>query len=162
MGGWVGGWFHHFHQVSRLSLYGHIGVLGLGHSPLERPTVQARGASLCCPSTNAICTSGQGLARCPRTTLEVGWWLRGFRQASSTLLVQGARRCHVALCVVCALGLSQLGARGSEAASRHAQSRNRSHDLSVPTLSPVALSGDPCVCVCVCVCVCGWLLLFPV
>ena len=25
---------------------------------------------------------GQNLARCPRTTLEVGWWLRGFRRAT--------------------------------------------------------------------------------
>ena len=57
-------------------------------SPLVRPTVQARGASLCCPSTSAICTLGQNLARCPRTTLEVGRWLRGFRRASSMVLVQ--------------------------------------------------------------------------
>ena len=26
--------FHHFYQVSRLSLYGHTGVLGSGRSPL--------------------------------------------------------------------------------------------------------------------------------
>ena len=75
----------------RLSLYGHTGVLGSVRSPLVRPTVQARGASLCCPSTSAIRTFGQNLARCPRTTLEVGWWLRGFRRASSTVLVQRDR-----------------------------------------------------------------------
>ena len=73
-----GGGVHHFYQVSWLSLYGQTGVLGSGSSPLVRPTVQARGASLCCPSTSAIRTFGQNLARCPRTTLEVGWWLRGF------------------------------------------------------------------------------------
>ena len=50
---------------------------------------------------------GQNLARCPRTTLEVGWWLRGFRRASSTALVR-ARHRHVAPCVVCVLGLPQL------------------------------------------------------
>ena len=38
--------FHHFHQVSRLSLYGHTGVLGSGCSPLVRPTVQARGVTV--------------------------------------------------------------------------------------------------------------------
>ena len=38
----------------------------------------------------------------------MGWWLRGFCQASSTVLVQRARHRHVALCVVCVLGLSQL------------------------------------------------------
>ena len=51
---------------------------------------------------------GQNLARCPRTTLEVGWWLRGFRRASSTVIVQRARHRHVAPCVVCVLGLPQL------------------------------------------------------
>ena len=93
--------FHHSFQVSRLSLYGHTGVLGSGRSPLVRPTVQARGASLCCPSTSAICTLRQNLAHCLRTTLEVGQWLHGFRRASSTVLVQRARHRHVALGVVC-------------------------------------------------------------
>ena len=80
----VGVWgFHHFYQVSQLSLYGHTGVLGSGRTPLVRPTVPARGASLCCPSISAICTLGENLACCPRRTLEVGWWLRGFCQASS-------------------------------------------------------------------------------
>ena len=50
--------------------------------------MQTRGASLCCPSNSVICTLGQNLACCPRTTLEVGWWLCGFRRASSTVLVQ--------------------------------------------------------------------------
>ena len=58
-----------FYQVSRLSLHGHTGVLRSGRSPLVRATVQARHASLCCRSTSAICTLGQNLARCPRTTL---------------------------------------------------------------------------------------------
>ena len=40
--------------------------------------------------------------------MQVGWWLRGFRWASSTVLVQQPRHCHVAPCVVCVLGLSQL------------------------------------------------------
>ena len=78
--------FHHFFQVSRLSLYGHTGVLGSHRSPFVRPTVQARGPSLCCPSTSAICTLGQNLARCLRTTLEVGWWLHGFRQPVIAML----------------------------------------------------------------------------
>ena len=167
---WVG--FHHFHHVHRLSLYGHTGVLGSGHSPLVRPTVQARGArgaSLCCPSTTAICTLGQNLARCGRTTMEVGWWLRGFRRASSTLLVQRAHHHCIAPCVVCVLVLSQLvvlaAARGPPLptqlgvfrrkdaldaqlpppAYRHAQSKYRYHHLSFerPTLSPVELTGDP-------------------
>ena len=122
------------------------------------------------------------MARCPRTTLEVGLWLRGFRRASSTVIVQRARHCHGARCVVFVMGQSQLvvlaavrrpprptqlgdsprkdalDARLPPAASRHARSGNRSHDLTVarPMLSPVELAGDPCVrmCVCVCVCVC--------
>ena len=150
----------------------HTGVLGSGRSPSVRPTVQARGASLCCPSTSAMCTLGQTLARCPRTTLEVGWWLRGFRRASPTVVVQRARHRHVAPRVVCVLGLSQLvmlaaarwpprstqlgnfprkgapDARLPPSTSRHAQSGNRSNDLSVarPTLSPVEFYRDPCVC----------------
>ena len=64
--------FHQFYQVSRLSLYGHTGVPGSGRPRSVRPTVQARGASLCCPSTSAICTLGQTLACCPRTPLEHG------------------------------------------------------------------------------------------
>ena len=90
---WGGGGYCHFYQVSRislyghsgvlglgrshrsrptvLSLYGHSGVLGLGRSHRSRPTVRAQGASLCGPSTSVICTLDQNLARCPRTTLEV-------------------------------------------------------------------------------------------
>ena len=67
-----GGGVHHFYHVSWLSLYGHTGVLGLDRSPLARPMVQARGTSLCCPSTSAICTLGQNLACCPRTTWKWG------------------------------------------------------------------------------------------
>ena len=52
------------------------------------------------PLNQCICTLSQNLARCPRTTPEVGWWLRGFRRASSTVLVQQARHRHVASCVV--------------------------------------------------------------
>ena len=126
------------------------------------------------PLDQRVMHLGQNLARCPRTTLEVGWWLRGFRRASSTALVRRARHRHVAPCVVCALGLPQLvvlaAARRpprpthlaispermplTPPASRHARSGDRNHDLLVarPTLSPVELAGDPCVCVCVCVC----------
>ena len=144
------------------------------------PIGEAHGARQCGPSTSAICTLGQNLARCPRTTLEVGWWLRVFRWASSMVLVQQAHHCHVAPCVVCVLGLSHLvvlaaarrlpwptqfgyfprkdalDARLPPPASRHAQSRNGSHDLSVakPTLGPVELTGG-CVCVCVRACVCA-------
>ena len=50
-----------------LSLYGRTGVLGSGRSPLVRPTVQARDASLWCLSTSAICTLGQNLVHCPLT-----------------------------------------------------------------------------------------------
>ena len=39
-------WFHHFYQVSRLSQYGHTGILGSGRSPLVRPTEQA-GVCIC-------------------------------------------------------------------------------------------------------------------
>ena len=69
VGGWVG--YCHFYQVSRISPYGHSGVLGLGRSHRSRPTVRAQGASLCHPSTSVICTLDQNLARWPRTTLEV-------------------------------------------------------------------------------------------
>ena len=41
---YLGGVYHHFYQVSRLSLYGHTGVLGSGRSPL----VQAFGAGQGC------------------------------------------------------------------------------------------------------------------
>ena len=118
---------------------------------------------------------GQNLVRCPRTTLEVGWWLCGFRRASSMALGQRARRCHAAPCVVCVLGLSQSvvlaaarqppwptqfgdfprkDALDARLPSRNSQSANRSHDLSVARLmlSPAELTGDPCVCVCVRVC----------
>ena len=46
-----------------------------------------------------------------------------------------------------------LDARLPPPTSRHAISGNRSNDLSVvrPTLSPVELTGYPCVCLCVCV-----------
>ena len=64
-------WYCHFYQVSRISPYGHSGVLGLGRSHRSRPTVRAQRASLCYPSTSVICTLDQNLARCPRTTLEV-------------------------------------------------------------------------------------------
>ena len=142
------------------------------------PIGEAHGAGQgCVPVFSAMCTLGQNLARCPRTTLEVGWWLRGFRWANSTVLVQRARHCHVALCVLCVLGLLQLvvlaaarqpprptqfgdfprkdalDAQLPPPAFRHSQFGNRSHDLSVarPTLSPVELTRDPCVCVCACV-----------
>ena len=114
------------------------------------PIGEAHGAGQGCVPVLPLdqCTLGHNLARCPKTTLEVGWWLRGFRQASSPVLVQRARHCHVAPCVVCVLGLSQLvvlavarrttqfsdfprkdalDARLPPPAPKHAQSGNRSH-----------------------------------
>ena len=38
-----GGGYCHFYQVSRISPYGHSGVLGSGHSHRSRPTVRAQG-----------------------------------------------------------------------------------------------------------------------
>ena len=71
--------------------------------------MQARGDCVpVLPLDQCVMHLGQNLARCPGTTLEVGWWLRGFRRASSTALVRRARHCHVAPCVVCVLGLPQL------------------------------------------------------
>ena len=116
----------------------------------SRPTVQARGASLYCPSTSAICTLGQTLARCPRTTLEVEWWLRGFRRASSTVSVQRVRHRHVAPCVVCVLGLSQLVVLAvARRPPRPTQFGDfpRKDALDAP-LPPPASRHDPCVCVC--------------
>ena len=142
--------------------------------PYSRPSVQATGSCIpVLPLDQCDMHLGQNLARCPRTTREVGWWLRGFRRASSTVLAQRACHRHVAPRVVCVLGLSQLvvltaarrpprpthfgdvprkdalDARLPPPASRHARSGDRTHDLSVvrPTLSPVELAGDPCVCV---------------
>ena len=119
----------------------------------------------------AICTLGQNLARCPRTTLEVGWWLR---RASSTVLVQQGHHCHVAPCLVCVFGLSQpmvlvvtrLPLRPTQFGHfprknaldtrlpLQAQFGDQLHDLSVvrPTLSPVEIAGIPSMC-CVSACV---------
>ena len=47
-----------------------------------------------CPLTSAICTLGENLACCPRTTLEMTW-LCGFCRANSRVLVQQARHHHV-------------------------------------------------------------------
>ena len=69
--------------------------------------MQARGVSLYGASTSAIRTLGQTPARCPRTALEVGWWLRGFRRASSTVLVQ-----RVCVCV-CVCGCVWVGGSGA-------------------------------------------------
>ena len=58
-------------KSSRLDLYGHTGVLGSGRSPLW----QAFGAGQGCIPVLPLGDMhlGQNLARCPRTTLEVGW-----------------------------------------------------------------------------------------
>ena len=168
----------HFYQVSRISPYGHPGVLGSGHSHRSRPTVRAQGASLWYHSTSVICTLDQNLARCPRTTLEVrvvAPWLPPGRLHGNSSTSPSWPCCPV--CCVCDGAITAGGARGSEAASmpthsatfsekgaldarlpppapRHAHSGNRTHDLSgaSPTLSPVELAGDPCVYVSVCVC----------
>ena len=97
-----------FTRSSLLDPYGHTGWVGsLPHH--SRPTVQARGVCVpVLPLDQCVMHLGQNLARCPRTTLEVGWWLRGFRRASSTASVRRARHRHVAPCVVCVLGLPQL------------------------------------------------------
>ena len=98
-----------FSRSSRLDLYGHTGILGSGRFPIIA-------GPRCRPGVLRPCVAprpyddmhlGQNLARCPRTTLEVGWWLRGFRRASSTVIVRRARHRHVAPCVVCVLGLPQ-------------------------------------------------------
>ena len=93
--------------------------------------------------------------------------------------IRNVRHCHVAPCVVCVLGHPRLvvlaaarrplrptqfghfprkDALDAPPTSKHAQSGNRSHNLSVarPTLSPVELSGDPCVCAWVGGWVGGW------
>ena len=44
-----------------------------------------RGVSLCAPRPVPYATLGQHLACCPRITVEVGVWLRGFRWASPTV-----------------------------------------------------------------------------
>ena len=46
VGGGLG--VHHFHQVSRLSLYGHTGVLGSGRSPLVQASSTASATVLAC------------------------------------------------------------------------------------------------------------------
>ena len=65
--------FHHFYQVSRLSLYGHTGVLGSGRSPLEQAHGAGQGCVPVLPLDQCDMHLGQNLACCPRTTLEVGW-----------------------------------------------------------------------------------------
>ena len=179
------GGYCHFYQVSRISPYGHSGVLGLGRSHRSRPTVRAQGASLCYPSTSVICTLDQNLARCPRTTLEVrvvAPWLPPGQLHGNSLTGPSWPCC--AVCCVCWGNHSWWCSRQrggihaysfSDFLRKGAHSGNRTHDLSgaSPTLSPVELAGDPvcvcvrvctkgecqcvehCVCVCVCVCVCA-------
>ena len=55
------------------------------------------------------------LGSLPRTTLEVGWWLRGFRRANSTVLVQRPHHHHVRCVSIGAFTAG--GACSSEAAS---------------------------------------------
>ena len=113
-----GGGDCHFYQVSRISPYGHSGVLGSGHSHRSRPTVRAQGASLCYPSTTVICTLDQNLARCPRTTPEVrvvAPWLPPGQLHGNSSTSPSWPCCPV--CCVCDGAITAGGARGSEAAS---------------------------------------------
>ena len=164
----------HFYQVSRISPYGHSGVLGSGHSHRSRPTVHAQGASLCYPSTSVICTLDQNLARCPRTTLEVrvvAPWLPPGQLHGNSSTSPSSPCCPV--CCVCDGAITAGGARGSEAASMPTHSATFPETIPLthgyrrpppstpapgvnqvlsgasPTLSPVELAGDPCVCMCV-------------
>ena len=108
----------HFYQVSRISPYGHSGVLGSGHSHRSTPTVRAQGASLCYPSTSVICTLDQNLARCPGTTLEVrvvAPWLPPGQLHGNSSTSPSWPCCPV--CCVCDGAITAGGARGSEAAS---------------------------------------------
>ena len=77
--------------VLQTHLYGRTGILGLGRTPLVLALLGQACVHLS-PSTSALMHLGRDLAFCPRTTLEVGWWLLGFHRASSTVLVQ--RACH--------------------------------------------------------------------
>ena len=118
-----GGGCCHFYQVSRISPYGHSGVLGSGHSHRSRPTVRAQGASLRYPSTSVICTLDQILARCPRTTLEVrvvAPWLPPGQLHGNSSTSPSWPCCPV--CCVCDGAITAGGARGSEAASMPTQS----------------------------------------
>ena len=113
-----GGGYCHFYQVSRISPYGHSGVLGSGHSHRSRPTVRAQGASLWYPSTSVICTLDQNLARCPETTLEVrvvAPWLPPGQLHGNSSTSPSWPCCPV--CCVCDGAITAGGARGSEAAS---------------------------------------------
>ena len=88
-------------------------------------------------------------------SLEVGWWLRGFSQASSTVLVQRARHRHVA-CVACVLGLSRpvvlAAARRPPRPARLGDfPRKDALDAQLPRMC-VCVCVCGCVCVCVCVC----------
>ena len=73
----------------RIHPYGHTGILG---SPLVQ-ALWARGVFLCAPPPLHYALWARAWIR---TKLEVGWWLRGFHQASSTVLVQRARHRNVA------------------------------------------------------------------
>ena len=177
-------WFHHFYQVSRLSLYGHTGVLGSGRSPLVIGEAHGAGQGCvpvlpldqcymhCRPEPGSLPQDHPGSA-VVAPSLPLGQ-LHGISYTSPSL-----PSCPVAPCVVCVLGLSQLvvlatarqpprptqfgdfpskdalDARLPPPASRHARSGNRSHDL--PVARPTLTPVEltgDCMCVCVCVCVC--------
>ena len=94
------------------------------------------------------------LACCPKTTLEVWWWLRGFRRASSTVLVQFNSLC-VCVCL-CVCGCVCVGAwvRGCVGAWVHGCVRGAWVCGCMGVCVCVCVCACVCVCVCACVCVC--------
>ena len=68
-----GGGITVFTRSSRFDLYGYTGVLGSGRSPLQQAFGAGQGCVPVLPLDQCDMHLGQNLARCPRTTLEVGW-----------------------------------------------------------------------------------------
>ena len=69
---WRGGGVYHCYRASRLTLYGHTGVLGSGRSPFGEAHGAGQGCVPVLPLDQCDMHLGQTPARCPRTTLEVG------------------------------------------------------------------------------------------
>ena len=168
--------YPHCYQVSRLSLYGILWHPRVGSLPIGEAHGAGQGCVCVLPLHQWDMHFRPEPGSLPQDHPGSGWW---FCWAGSTVLVQRALAIVIAApCVVCILGLAQLvvlaavrrpprptqfgdfpgkdalDTRLPPPASRHAESGNRSHHLSVarPTLSLVELTRDPRVCVCVCVC----------
>ena len=75
-------WLYRFYQVFLVGPVWPHWLPRVGSLPHHsRPTVQARGICVpVLPLDQCVMHLGQNLARCPRATLEVGRWLRGFRR----------------------------------------------------------------------------------